>query len=375
MLSIISILFIIVKVVVAFSALIILHELGHFIVAKISGVWVEEFGIGLPPRIVGIKIGGTLYSINWLPVGGFVKLHGETAGDQVLYPDRAFTNKRKTTKILITLAGIAMNFILAIVCFAIVYSVVGIETSKIDVTVEGVTANSPAAAAGLQANDIVKKVDDTSVTSTTQFQSVINNFKGKAVEIDVLRSKDIKALNITPRANPPVGEGPLGVEISDVPEIYFPPIWQRPFVGAWYGLKQAIILSKAVIFGLGSAAQSVGKGQAPKGVVGVIGIFALFVEFAKLGILPIINLVGVISINLAIINIIPFPPLDGSRVAIAIAEWITRRKITPDLENKIYLAGMIILLSLMVLITAREVPQLIKSGSLSKFAGSILNQK
>src|SRR3989304_7001965 len=132
---VITILIIAVKVIVAFSALILIHELGHFIVAKKSGVWVEEVCLGLPPRIKGIKIGETLYSINWLPFGGFVKLHGETAEDVVVYPDRAFTNKNKLTKIAITVAGIVMNFILAVACFAVVYSITGIETDVINVQV------------------------------------------------------------------------------------------------------------------------------------------------------------------------------------------------------------------------------------------------
>src|SRR6266446_7449854 len=133
MLGFFAILITIIKVVVAFSLLIILHEFGHFIIAKISGVWVEEFGMGLPPRIFGKKIGETVYSLNWLPIGGFVKLHGETSSDQVVYPDRAFTNKKPLTKIAITLAGIVMNLILAVACFAIVYVIMGIP-GKINLT-------------------------------------------------------------------------------------------------------------------------------------------------------------------------------------------------------------------------------------------------
>lgn len=373
---VITILIIALKVIIAFSVLIIIHELGHFIVAKKSGVWVEEFGLGLPPRIKGIKIGETLYSINWLPFGGFVKLHGETAEDVVVYPDRAFTNKRKLTKIAITVAGIVMNFILAVACFAVVYSITGIETGKIDVQVIEVADNSPAKIAGLKPDDIVKKLGDQSISSTQNFQNEIAKYKGKKVSIELVRKEDgqtvSKILEITPRLAPPEGQGPLGVEIADVPEIYFPPVWQRPFVGAWYGLKQALSVSYAVVFGLGTAVQSVTQGKAPEHVVGVVGIFALFIQFAKLGFLPILNLIGLVSINLAIINIIPFPPLDGSRVAIAIAEGLTKKKMTPSLESKIYTIGMVILLGLMLLVTAREIPQLIKSGSLSNFVTSLL---
>src|SRR5258706_7260118 len=143
MLSIFSVLIVIVKVILAFSALIIIHELGHFIVAKKSGVLVEEFGMGLPPRIFGKKIGETVYSLNWLPIGGFVKLHGETSSDQVVYPERAFTNKKPLTKILITLAGIAFNFVLAVVAFAVIYSFWGIP-GKINIKITAIAANSPA---------------------------------------------------------------------------------------------------------------------------------------------------------------------------------------------------------------------------------------
>src|SRR5260221_3691984 len=189
MLSIVTILIVAVKVILAFSALIILHEFGHFIIAKISGVWVEEFGLGLPPRIFGKKIGDTIYSLNWLPIGGFVKLHGETSGDEVVYPERAFTEKRKLTKIAITLAGIVMNFILAIFCFAIVYSITGIETNIIDVKIIAVTNDSPAAAAGILSGDIIKDVAGNKITSTDNLKGEIDNYKGKRVTIYIEREE------------------------------------------------------------------------------------------------------------------------------------------------------------------------------------------
>ncbi len=374
MLSIVTILIVAVKVILAFSALITLHEFGHFIIAKISGVWVEEFGMGLPPRIIGRKIGETVYSLNWLPIGGFVKLHGETSSDQVVYPDRAFTNKKPLTKIAITLAGIVMNLILAVVCFAIVYVIMGIP-GKINLTITGVSANSPAESTGLRQGDIIKKIDDVSITNDSELKTEIEKEKGSLVPIEVLRDGKIVDLKITPRTNPPAGEGALGIQFTDIQEVYFPPVWQRPFIGAWYGLKQTATLCKAVVFGLGNAAQSVSQGKSPKGLTGVVGIISLFIEFAKLGIIPLINLIGVISVNLAIINIIPFPPLDGSRIALVIVEWITKKKMTAKLEEKVYLAGFVILIGLTILITSHEIPSLIKSGSISNYANSLLNQK
>ena len=367
---VITVLIIALKVIVAFSALILIHEFGHFIVAKLSGVWVEEFGLGLPPKIISKKIGETVYSLNALPIGGFVRLHGETSADQVVYKERAFTNKRPLTRIAITFAGIAMNFLFAIVCFAIVYSITGIESNIVDVKILSVDSNSPAATAGIVSGEIVKSVNQTDIKSTKEFKDEIAKYLGKSVKITL----DDKVVTLIPRANPPEGQGALGVEISDVPQIYYPPVWQRPFVGAWYGLKQALSLSKAVIFGLGDVARSVGQGKAPEHVVGVVGIFAIFIEFAKIGVLAVLNLLGVVSINLAVINLIPFPPLDGSRIGIVIVETLTRKKITPNIENKIYTIGMIILLLLMLIITSREIPQLVKSGSISNFVNSLIQK-
>src|SRR6266404_3372418 len=186
MLGFFAILITIIKVVVAFSLLIMIHELGHFVVAKISGVWVEEFGLGLPPRIIGKKIGDTVYSLNWLPIGGFVKLHGETSSDQVVYKDKAFTNKRKSTRILITIAGIAMNFLLAVVCFAIVYGISGIP-GKVDIEIMSISPNSPAQVAGILKGDIVEKVNNIEVTDAN-FTSEVGKSKGKETSIELLRN-------------------------------------------------------------------------------------------------------------------------------------------------------------------------------------------
>lgn len=374
MLPVILILFTVLKIVGAFSVLILIHEFGHFITAKLSGVWVEEFGLGLPPRIFGKKVGETIYSLNLLPVGGFVKLHGETTSDEVIYPDKAFTNKKKLTKIFITLAGIFMNFVLAIFSFAVIFWVLGIP-GKTDLTITGVSDKSPAAVTGIQKGDVIEKVNEKIITSDGEFKDEIAKFKGKEVDLTLKRNGSDITLKVTPRVNPPQGEGSLGVEFADVQESYYPPIWQKPFISVWWGLKQTIEITKLTIFGLGNAAGSVAHGEAPKGVSGPVGILAIFKLVSELGILPLMNLVGVISVNLAVINLIPFPPLDGSRVALVVVEWITRKKMTAKMEERVYLIGFIVLIGLMILITSHEIPALVKSGGIDKYANSLLNGK
>lgn len=373
--TVLSVALVLLKGFAALSVLILFHELGHFLIAKMFGVYVEEFGLGLPPRVFGKKIGETVYSFNWLPIGGFVKLHGETLEEKAQFPERSFSNKSKLARVLISLAGIVFNFFLALVCFAVVYSFIGIPRETGNVRVTDVASETPAQVSGILVGDIVRKVDKDSVNSTTQFISLVEAKKGKRISIEVERTIDNNPKNIvipvTPRANPPEGEGPLGVAITST-EIYFPPIWQRPFVGAYYGAIEAVNTSKAVTLGLFGVATEVSKGQVPKGTVGPFGIFALIEYVSRLGIIPLINFMGIISINLAIVNLIPFPPLDGSRVLFVGLELIFRKKMLPKIESTVQSIGMILLILLMIAITAREIPTAIKTGNVNNFVEAII---
>lgn len=361
--------------IIALSVLILVHEFGHFIASKIAGIWVEEFGIGLPPRIIGKKIGETIYSVNLLPLGGFVRLHGETNEAQVIDTKRAFVNKGFIPRLIVILAGVFMNFVFGVVCFAIVYSFLGIPKETRDVKIIDIAAGSPALSSGLLVGDIVRRVDKIEVTSTDEFIKEVEEKKGKRIVIEVEREVEkvssIIKITTTPRETPPEGEGPLGVAISTT-QVYFPPIWLRPFVGAYYGVGQAFELSRAVLHGFGDLAGEVSKGQVPKGLVGPVGIFALLVYFFRTGILPLINFLGLISINLAVLNLIPFPPLDGSRVVTIIFEKFVGKKIVPRVEAVIHSVGMVLLILLTVFITIREVPKVISSGSITNFVETLV---
>lgn len=344
------------------SLLVIVHEFGHYIVAKKNGIWVEEFGFGLPPRLFGKKVGETLYSINALPFGGFVRLHGEMTEDGVTKPKQAFLNKPLWVKTAVITAGVIMNFLLAIVAFGIVYSFTGIQKDTKEVKVLNISTNSPAQDAKLLVGDVVKKVDNETVTSVSEFISKIENKKGKKVKLEL----QDRVVTITPRANPPSGEGPLGVTITNT-ETYFAPVWQRPFLGAYYGTKEAIFWGKNVLMGFVSIFRDLSHGTSPKGVSGPVGVFAVTTEVAKTGILPLINLIGIISVNLAILNIIPFPALDGGRLLFIVIEAILGKKVAPKIESVIHGIGMIILLLAILAITIKDIGGLISAGSISGF--------
>jgi regulator of sigma E protease len=349
------------------SILVLVHEFGHYWVAKRNGIWVEEFGFGLPPRVFGKKIGETIYSINLLPFGGFVRLHGEMTEDGVTKPNKAFINKSLWAKTAVIVAGVIMNFLLAIVAFGIVYSYTGIPKDTKEVKVLNIATNSPAQLAQILVGDVVRKVDGETVTSVPEFISKIESKKGKKVKLEL----QDRTVTVTPRVEPPAGEGSLGVTITNT-ETYFAPVWQRPFFGAYYGTKEALFWGKNVVNGFVGIFADLFKGQSPKDVSGPVGVFAVTTEVAKTGILPLINLLGIISVNLAILNIIPFPALDGGRLLFIIIEAIFGKKVAPKFEAVIHTVGMAILLLAILAITIKDVRGLISAGSISGFLDNMI---
>ncbi len=355
---------------IVLSVLVLVHEFGHFIVAKKSGIMVEEFGLGLPPRVLGKKIGDTIYSLNLLPFGGFVRLHGEQEEGSITDPKKAFLNKGKLTRTLVVTAGVVMNFILAIVAFTIFYSSTGIPRDTHQIKVVDIIPGSPAVAAGFKVGDVITSVNGRTFTNLNDFISYVDTQEGKKMEVQTQNRK----LEVTPRANPPKDEGPLGVVITTT-EIYFPPIWQRPFYGIYYGFKDAIFWGETILTGLWGIITELSVGKVPQGVSGPVGIFAVTTEAAHYGILTLVNFVGILSVNLAILNILPFPALDGGRLLFIVIEAVTRRRVSPKVEAAIHTAGMVILLTLILIITIGDVRRLVMvKGNITGFINSMTNQ-
>jgi len=358
------------------SVLIVAHEFGHFIAAKKAGIWVEEFGIGLPPRVFGKKIGETIYSVNLLPFGGFVRLHGEVDKD-IKKPSRAYVKKSKKARVAIAIAGILANFLIAIICFSLVYAIGGIPETLSGVKVLEVDAGSPAEMAGIKPDDLIVKVADQDINNSDQFIEFVNAAKGQKTTLEIKRlspEEKVMQVSLRPREDPPEGEGALGVtiDVNTVVQVNYPPVWQRPFVGLYYGVRETYLISKAVVVGIASIFIDISEGQAPEGVVGPLGITALIAYVVQLGFLPLLNFVGLISVNLALINIIPFPPMDGSRVVFITSEALFGRKVLPKVESVVNTIGIILLILLLITLTFREVPQAFRAGSLNGFIESII---
>lgn len=359
---------------IVLSVLILVHEFGHFIVAKKSGIMVEEFGLGLPPRLFGKKIGETLYSINLLPFGGFNKLHGEQNEEGITSLKKSFLHKSKKTRALVIIAGVIMNFLLAIVVFAIVYSFSGIPRDTGKLKVIDVSVGSPAQVGGIVVGDIITKVGNENIVSSDDFIAKTALLKGKGTVFGVQRIINDQTSNVkirlTPRETPPENEGPIGVTITTM-EIYFPPIWQRPFYGIYYGFKDAIFWGKTVATGLFGIVAGIFKGQTPQGVSGPIGVYAITTEATKGGILSLLNFIGILSVNLAVLNIVPFPALDGGRLLFIGIEAVTRKKISHKVEGMINGIGFIFLLALILLITIGDIRRLITFKGIEGFLNSM----
>jgi len=371
--------------VLILSILIFVHEFGHFIVAKKTGIKVEEFGFGYPPRIWGKKIGETIYSINALPVGGFVKLLGEELGEEIDEKEkgRTFYSKSKKVRVVTLLAGVTMNFVLAVAVFSIIYTQIGIPTKTDKVMVVGIAENSPADVAGLNENDIIIAADGRNVTDNDSFIQITKEKAGQKLVLEVKRNQDnpcqqkvlggVPGMEIScrdgnllvtvfPRENPPVGEGPLGVAISQM-EMKFYPFWQMPIRGSIEGFKEAFAWTRLILKSLVEMiVQLVTLGKIPQDVAGPIGIFQVTSGVVKSGYLTVLQFLGMLSINLAIINVLPFPALDGGRLIFIGYEAITRRRPKPSFERTINTAGMVFLIFLILLITINDILRVIKTS-------------
>jgi len=339
--------------------LIISHELGHFLCAKKAKVKVLEFGFGIPPKVFGKKLGETIYSVNWLPFGGFVRLFGEE-GEET--GTGSFAAKSRKVRLAVVVAGVMSNLILSVVVFAAVYWVTGIPRDSGRVKILEVVAESPAQIAEMITGDVLKAVNNQPVSDTAQFIALIDQERGKKVKLVLERDGVEKTLTVTPRVETTKDQGPLGVVISSS-EIYYPPYYARPFWGIYYGFKESWMWGKNILVGLA---------HIPKGVTGPVGVAAVVIENAKGGWLATVHLLGILSVNLAILNILPFPGLDGGRALFILLESVVAKKTLAKFEGYFHTVGMYLLLALLLVITIVDLKKLIMAGSLTGFLENML---
>lgn len=374
--------------IIILSVLVLIHELGHFIAAKINGVRVEEFGWGLPPRMLGKKFGETIYSINLLPFGGFVRLTGEElsegeddtsdlgrTGD--LDP-RSFASKKPGQRMTILTAGVFMNTLLAIGVFYLILFINGFKTfqipmifdysfrfghtEKIGTMVSGIQEDFPAEEAGLALGEAIIEVDGKTVSTVEQFKAYLAEKGAVPIKLTLLDLKDntyskTRTVEVTPK----IGEESkpvIGVYLGETVSISYDTLGEKVFSGflhaynvlgySYNTLKEMILLSFRT------------KDLAPvsDSVSGPVGIYNLVDNVLKYGgsraWLTLLDYVGLMSLSLAVVNILPFPALDGGRMFFVMLEGVTRRKVNPKFEQTVHRFGMIFLLGFLILITIKD---------------------
>ncbi|WP_373898461.1 RIP metalloprotease RseP [Haloimpatiens sp. FM7315] len=322
----------------AFSILIIGHELGHFVVAKLNNVMVEEFSVGMGPKIFGIKKKETEYCLRAIPIGGFVKMLGEQGEDSK--DPRAFSNKKPIQRMSIALAGPIMNFILAIVFFAIIGCVNGVPTSVIS----KIENNSPAYNAGVLAGDKITEVNGEKISNWNSFIQAINEKNGGTINLTLNRGNTLISKRITPLKLEKENRYIIGVS----PSIKKIGLSQ----GVVHGISEVNMLTKETFKFLGNLFK---KKVSMSGVGGPISVMRISTKAAKAGILTLVNISAYISVQLAIFNLLPIPALDGGWILISIVEMIIGKKLNEEKVAKVTYAGFVLLISLAVVVTVKDI--------------------
>jgi len=355
-------------ILIAFISLIglmVLHEFGHFILAKKFGVKVEEFGLGYPPRLFGKKIGETFYSINLLPFGAFVKMPGEI---EKIEDDRSFSKQPVSKRALIAFGGVLSFWIIAAVLFSIVANL-GAPLAISDeenanliepkVQVVAVAANSPADKAGVKSGDTIKKfkIGDSGfeISKVKEIQELTEKYKGEEIILTIeRRPTEVFDVKLVPRVSPPAGEGPMGVGLVRT-AIKSYSWWISP----WQGILTTVNLTSAIIQGYGQAIKNVISSK-PSGVelMGPVGVIHLFAQVSRLGINYFLQFVGMVAIYIALFNILPIPAVDGGKLLFLGIEAARRKPLSEKIEQNVTTLFFTLLIALMVWVTIKDITRL-----------------
>ena len=346
---------------VLFVLLVVVHEFGHMVAAKKGGVEVEEFGIGFPPRAKLLtKKDGTEYTLNWLPLGGFVKLKGEhdAATEKGTFGAASFPRKA-----LIIAAGVLMNLLAAVVIFTVI-SLMGMpqlidnqfkisrdaNVTRQEVLAGTVEKASPAEKIGVQQGDRIVRINDTAVNTGEELRAATKQFAGKSVEVEYQSAGENQVKTVTLRNDE--AKGNFGVAPAE--QTLVRSTWSAPLVGVGTTVQFTVETFK----GIGGALVNLftgNAGQAGESVTGPVGIVVVLQNLSHQGFVFVLFLIGVISVSLAVMNILPIPALDGGRLFVMALFRVLKKPLSKDLEEKIHGTGMIVLLLLAAVITVVDI--------------------
>lgn len=368
-------LFTLVIFILVLGVLVLAHEFGHFFAAKKSGMRVEEFGFGFPPRMFGLqKLNGkwtwvwghkevpdkeqTVYSINWIPFGGFVKIMGEN--NEHADDSRSFINRPFWARLVTLVAGVGMNVVLAWVLLSAALVVglpAGIDNPKDfsahaqlknpQIGVEALVKDFPAEKAGIQPGDVIVAVDGRGFPDASALRDYIRARAGAQFDFQIERLSQRLEIRVASLAHPPDDQGPTGMSLTSFGKLTVP--W---YAAPWVGAKATYIQTLNILDGLW---RLVTGRIALSNVGGPVKIAQLTGEVGRMGLVYLMQFTATLSLNLAILNILPFPALDGGRVFLLLVEKIRGRRNNQRLEQWINTVGFVFLILLMILVTIKDV--------------------
>jgi regulator of sigma E protease len=357
--------------IIILLVLVVSHEFGHFIVAKKSGIRVDEFAFGFKPRLWSIKKGETEYSINALPIGGYVSIYGENPDDESINgkdKERSFVNKPKYIQASVMVAGVVMNFLVAWLLFSIGFASglptsvssapAGSDVRDAELVVTNVLKGSPAELAGIKSGDRIKHMsvgnDTTDIPSMESLKYFVRKHSTEDITISYVHNKELMETNLTPEKGLVEGEAGIGIGMDMIGKLKLP-----IYKAVWQGLKLSANVFVATVVGFYTLIHNaiIGQGDlsavtGPVGIVGVVG------DAASLGFIYLLSFTALISINLAVINLIPFPALDGGRLLFLLIEKIKGSRIKPQIANVVNFVGFCLLMLMMVLVTYKDIVKL-----------------
>ena len=327
--------------------LILAHEFGHFLAARLRGVKVEEFGIGFPPRILTLfERNDTKYTLNWIPLGGFVKPAGE---DDTEVPD-GLAASSKRTRAVVLLAGPAMNVLIAFLAFFIAFKFAAPDAERVLIT--GVTDGTPGHAAGIVTGDLVLAVNDVPIDGFDRMVESVSENKGQSITIVLLRDGKSNTVVLIPREEYPDGQGPIGVTLGY-------PVRQVGWIEASGMSVDSMLLQVNALMRLpgrllsGEATPEEARVSGLKGIHDMLS-WASAIDRSSQRPFVTLNIIGVISLGLAIANLLPIPALDGGRLTFVALEAIVGRRISPQFQGYAHAIGFAILLALMVYFNVQD---------------------
>lgn len=346
--------------IIILGTLVVVHELGHFFAARKSGVRVEEFGLGFPPRIYGRRRGDTLYSLNAIPFGGFVRLYGEQSGEQA--DQGSFQGASTPKKVLIMAAGVLMNYALAWVILTSVF-IIGVTIDPTNTKLDSgakvtnqqvqaiVTKGGAADKSGITNGDRIISINGKTFTTTEQIATFARQNGFPPLEFDLIQKNVRRKVTVQPNQVDDPNAPHYEFGLATTATVVYP--W---YTAPWVGLRSTISLSWQSVAGFGQViSKFIQTGQLSQDVAGPVGIAVLTGQVTQLGVSSLLQFIALLSISLAVINFLPIPALDGGRAWLLIIQRIIRKNISPRIENYIHAAGFYALLLMILLISIRDV--------------------